>query len=163
MHFFFKFRDSPPTIDTTIAFPYMEDMTDVDGLAPTQPLLNDGKWIWPGPMGRKKKAVKGLFTFDSYVSTDYILNGYCNKESDKSCYAMGWPSCCLTKYGPSCPSNEKPACDKEEPPPGSPYCTYAPDKTCYELGWPTCCSDDSKECPKEPPHCDIQCHTLGKQ
>ena len=46
---------SPAKVDTTVAFPYMEDMNmegDLD--APQQPTIKDGMWIWPGPEGYKR-------------------------------------------------------------------------------------------------------------
>lgn len=150
----------PPTVDTTQAFPYMEDMTDVNGMAPTQPLISNGNWIWPGPMGRKKKPAKGLFTFDLYVSSGPTGDDYCSIESDKACYALGWPTCCLTKDGIPCP-DEKPSCDKDSLP-GSSYCTHSPDETCYASGWPACCGDDSVTCPEEKPPCDDKCDSLAK-
>ena len=32
---------------------------------------------------------------------------------------------------------------------------YAPNPECYINWWPACCSDDSIECPKEKPTCEI--------
>jgi len=40
-------------------------------------------------------------------------------------------------------------------PPGSSYCTQSPDMTCYRSGWPVCCEDDSIDCPKEKPPCEL--------
>jgi len=58
----------PAAVDTTVAFSYMED--NPDGFTPSQPLVEDGMWIWPGPLGGKKKPVKGFFTFDLYVAKE---------------------------------------------------------------------------------------------
>jgi len=150
----------PPAVDTTPAFPYMEDLTNVDAMAPTQPLIGEGKFVWPGPMGNKKKPAKGLFTFDLIVPQKQIGGDYCTSESDKTCYARGWPTCCLTKDRIPCP-DEKPPCDEDSSPLGSSYCTYAPNHKCYESGWPACCGDDSLTCPEEKPFCDVKCESIA--
>lgn len=37
------------------------------GLDPEQPVIEGGKWIWPGPEGNMKKAVIGNFATDLYI------------------------------------------------------------------------------------------------
>ena len=38
---------------------------------------------------------------------------------------------------------------------GEDYCTNSPDTDCYVNGKPECCLDDSSECPKEEPPCNV--------
>jgi len=86
----------PAAVDTTVAFSYMEN--NPDGFMPSQPLVEDGMWIWPGPLGGKKKPVKGFFTFDLYVAKEpeppLFGSSYCTYAPDTSCYSSGWPACC---------------------------------------------------------------------
>jgi len=64
----------PATVDTTVAFPDMSEMENMDGdlVTPLQPTIKDGMWIWPGPEGYKKKPVVGTFALDLYTSKTEI-------------------------------------------------------------------------------------------
>jgi hypothetical protein len=84
--------NSPATPDTTKAFPNMlgglptvlVNVTDVP--APEQPAIVEGKWIWPGPDGNKRKPVKFLFPMDLY-----IVEGYTAPECPSSIEKLGGP------------------------------------------------------------------------
>jgi hypothetical protein len=54
--------------------------------APEQPAIVDGKWIWPGLGGNKRKPVKFLFPTDLYV-----VEGYAPPECATSIEKQGEP------------------------------------------------------------------------
>jgi len=64
----------PATVDTTVAFPQMDDMDNMAGstlVTPQQPTINDGNWVWPGPEGTKRKPVVGNFAISLYATEGY--------------------------------------------------------------------------------------------
>jgi hypothetical protein len=152
---------SPPTVDTSIAFPFMKE---IDNFAPDQPLIEEGRFLWPGPEGNKKKSVDGtfatgLYVVDQSIDPPILGSSYCTYGPDMDCFTTGWPTCCGDD-SIECP-DEQPECEIPTIVPtidGSSYCTYSPDYSCYESGWPECCESDSIECTNEEdeqPECDI--------
>lgn len=60
----------PAKVDTTMAFPHMEgNFPDVIGgfEAPTQPTIEEGNFVWPGPLGTKRKPVVGNFPISKHI------------------------------------------------------------------------------------------------
>mmetsp|Transcript_56110 Transcript_56110/g.63498 ORF Transcript_56110/g.63498 Transcript_56110/m.63498 type:complete len:425 (-) Transcript_56110:82-1356(-) len=69
----------PPAVDTSLAFPVMNDdipaVGDEKFKAPSQPAIIDGKWVWPGPDGVKRKPVVGKFETHIYVGLSSADDG----------------------------------------------------------------------------------------
>jgi hypothetical protein len=131
-------------------------MKEIDSYAPDQPLIEEGRFLWPGPDGTKRKSVDGTFATGLYVvdlpdDPPILGSSYCAYGPDMDCFTTGWPACCGDD-SIECP-DEQPEC---ETPPivGSSYCTYGPDMDCFTTGWPACCGDDSIGCPDEQPECE---------
>mmetsp|Transcript_1475 Transcript_1475/g.1991 ORF Transcript_1475/g.1991 Transcript_1475/m.1991 type:complete len:433 (+) Transcript_1475:126-1424(+) len=65
-------KDYPFTPDHSVAFPKMASVPGHED-DPKQPALNmDGGFIWPGDEGRKRKAVKGVFVLDKFLTPTTI-------------------------------------------------------------------------------------------
>jgi len=61
----------PAKVDTTAAFPDMKGFDAVDGLmVPEQPTIKDGKFVYPGPDGKKKKPAVGNFATNLVIVAD---------------------------------------------------------------------------------------------
>jgi len=88
----------PQAVDTTVAFPHMSDIEDNILISTPQfPTIDaDGKWIWPGPEGTKKKPVEGQFAVNLYTiagSSDDDSSGFSTNGATSTVWlavAIAW-------------------------------------------------------------------------